>query len=71
MKYQSHTIFYTMTTLTLDEYTIIISWARLIFHNSQLEYEIQSKYLVNLNSQISDLIQTEKITNLVEELMEA
>ena len=58
--------------LPLDEHTYHNKFGKINFHNSQLEYIIQVKYSVNLNSSVSELIPTElKITNLVEELIEA
>jgi hypothetical protein len=69
---QSHTIFNNKIALPLDEHTYHNKFGKINFHNSQLEYIIQVKYSVNLNSSVSELIPTElKITNLVEELIEA
>ena len=68
---QSHTVFNNKIALPFDEHAYHNKFGKINFHNSQLEYNIQVKFLVNLNFSISELIQTElKITNLAE-LIEA
>lgn len=68
---QSHTIFNNKIALPFDEHAYHNKFGKTNFHNSQLEYIIQVKFLVSLNSSMSELIQTElKITNLAE-LIEA